>query len=448
MRIKNLVIGSLISASVPSLLLAQDGGIRGKISDLFIFGEGQAPLFLAGTASPNNPAALQLHGSHFIPASAASNASVINFITDAISGSVANLPIGSTSGGITFKIVNGLPVPTSTSAGPIFAERAQTLGRGRVLAGLSRSAFRFSTLRGVDMQDINLVFTHANVDFPGCSATVGADCAKMGVPSLENDVINFRLSLDLDVRVTSTYLTYGLTDRFDVGVVIPVVQTHLHGESEAAISPFGGTTATHYFAGSTTDPVLTASRQVDGQATGLGDVALRMKANIRSTQTTGFALLFDARFPTGSSKDELGSGSFAGRGVAVFTSSYGDFSPHANLGYLYRAGKLQNDAVLGTAGFDYRMAERVTMAADLVSELQVRDSKLTLPAPVHYDAPFQRTVRVTDIPDSRDDIVNGSFGFKMAPAKNVTLVLNSLFPLNRGGLRSDLIYTFGVEYNF
>ena len=55
---------------------------------------------------------------------------------------------------------------------------------------------------------------------------------------------------------------------------------------------------------------------------------------------------------------------------------------------------------------------------------------------------------MTDIPDSRDDIVNGSFGFKMAPAKNVTLVLNSLFPLNRGGLRSDLIYTFGVEYNF
>jgi hypothetical protein len=67
---------------------------------------------------------------------------------------------------------------------------------------------------------------------------------------------------------------------------------------------------------------------------------------------------------------------------------------------------------------------------------------------VHYEAPFQRTIRVTDIPDNRDDIVNGSFGFKMTPAKNVTLVLNSLFPLNRGGLRSDLIYTFGVEYNF
>jgi hypothetical protein len=88
------------------------------------------------------------------------------------------------------------------------------------------------------------------------------------------------------------------------------------------------------------------------------------------------------------------------------------------------------------------------MAADLVSELQVGDSKLHLPGDVHYDAPFQRTVHVTDIPDTRDDIVNGSFGFKMVPAKSVTLVLNTLFPLNRGGLRADLIYTAGVEYNF
>jgi hypothetical protein len=448
MRTKALLLACLISALVPSLLPAQNGGLREKISELFIFGAGQEPLFLAGSASPNNPASLQAHGSHFIPSSAQSNASVISFITDAISGSVANLPIGSTSGGETFRIVNGLPVATSTSAGPIFAERAQTLGRGRVLAGVSRSGFRFSTLRGVDMRNINLAFTHQNVDFPGCSAQFGDDCAKMGVPVLENDVIYFKLSLDIDVRVTAAYLTYGLTDRLDVGVVIPVVQTHLQGGSQADISPFGGTTAAHFFAGTTTDPVLSASRQVEGSASGLGDVALRMKANIRSTPTSGFALLFDARFPTGSAKDELGSGSFAGRGVAVFTSSYGDFSPHGNIGYLYRAGARQNDAVLGTAGFDYRMAERVTLATDLVSELQVGDSKLHLPEPVHYDAPFHRVVRVTDIPDTRDDIVNGSFGFKLVPAKYVTLVLNSLFPLNRGGLRADLIYTAGVEYTF
>jgi hypothetical protein len=446
MRIRPYLLAVVLCAPLPSLASAQ--GLRDKISDLFIFGAGQEPLFLAGSASPNNPTFIQAHGSHFIPASAASNASVITFITDAISGSVANLPIGSTSGGETFRFVAGIPVPTSTSSGPIFAERAQTLGRGRVLAGVSRSGFRFSTLRGVDMRDINLTFTHQNVDFTGCSATFGGDCAKMGVPGFENDVINFRLSMDLDVRVTSTYLTYGLTDRLDVGVVIPVVQTKFQGESQADIVPFGGTTAAHFFAGTTTDPVLSATRQTEGSATGLGDVAVRLKANVRETPTTSFALLVDARFPTGSSKDELGSGAFAARGLGVFTSRYGDFSPHANVGYLIRAGERQNDAVLGTVGFDHLMAQRVTLAVDLVSELQVGDSRLQLPEPVHIDAPFNRTVRVTDIPDTRDDIVNGAVGFKLVPAKNVTAVVNALFPLNRGGLRADLIYTAGLEYSF
>lgn len=446
MRIRHVHVALVMCLLLP--LRADAQGLRGKISDLFIFGPGQLPLFLAGPANPNNPASLQVHGSHFIPASAASNASVISFITDAISGSVANLPIGSTSGGETFRLVAGVPVATSTSAGPIFAERSQTLGRGRILAGVSRSGFRFSTLRGVDMRDINLVFTHQNVDFEGCDAIQGGDCTRMGIPVVENDVINFKLSMDLDVRVTSTYLTYGVTDRFDVGVVIPIVQTRFRGSSQADIVPFGGTAASHFFFGTATDPVLTASRQSEGSATGLGDVALRMKTNLRETGTTGLAFLVDARFPTGSKKDELGSGAFAGRGVGVFTARYGDFSPHANVGYLYRAGERQNDAVLATVGFDHRMAQRVTLAADLVSELQVGDSRLSLPQPIHFEAPFERTVRVTDIPDTRDDIVNGSFGVKIVPARNVNLVLNTLFPLNRGGLRADLIYTAGLEYNF
>ena len=104
--------------------------------------------------------------------------------------------------------------------------------------------------------------------------------------------------------------------------------------------------------------------------------------------------------------------------------------------------------MLGTAGFDHLLGAGITLAADVVSELQVGDSELQLPSPVTYESPFLRTVNPTDIPDRRDDVVNGSFGFKINGAKGLTFVLNSLFPLNRGGLRSDLIYTAGVEYSF
>jgi len=436
----------LVAFAAPSASGAQH--LRDRISDLFIFGPGQQPLFLAGSGDPNNPASLQAHGLHFIPSSNAENGALISFVTDALGTSIGGIPIGSTSGGEAFRFEAGVPVLTSTSAGPIFAERAQTLGQGRVLAGISRTGFRFATLRGVDMGDINLVFTHQNVNFPGCSAQFGGDCALYGIPRLENDAMDFHLSMDLDVRVTSMYVTYGVTNRFDFGLVVPIVQAEFRGESDAQIRPFGGDSAFHFFSGTPTNPVLTAHRQSLGSASGLGDVALRLKLNMRETPDASFAVLLDGRFPTGSREDLLGAGKFAGRALIILNSKLGDFSPHLNAGYLHHAGNQQNDAVLGTVGFDHKMADAFTLAADLVTELQVGDSKLVLPGIVTYDAPFRRTLNPTNIPAMRDDIVNGSFGFKIAPARATTIVLNTLFPLNRGGLRPNLVYTAGLEYTF
>ena len=433
-------------ALTPTLASAQH--LRDRISDLFIFGPGQQPLFLAGSGDPNNPASLQAHGLHFIPASSAENGALIAFITDALGSSIGSIPIGSTSGGETFRFEGGVPILTSTSSGPIFAERAQTMGRGRVLAGISRTGFRFATLRGVDMGDINLVFTHQNVDFPGCDAQFGGDCTLYGIPRLENDAMDFHLSMDLDVRVTSLYVTYGVSNRFDFSVVVPIVQAEFRGESDAQIRPFGGDSAVHFFAGTPANPVLSAHRQSLGSSSGLGDVALRLKLNLRDTPASSFAILADGRFPTGSEEDLLGAGKFSGRALLILNSKFGDFSPHLNAGYLYHAAKEQNDAVLGTIGFDQRLADPITLALDLVTELQVGDSKLPLPRLVTYDFPFRRTLNPTNIPETRDDVVNGSFGFKISPARQTTIVLNTLFPLNRGGLRPNLVYTAGIEYTF
>src|SRR3954469_590594 len=255
------------AAALPRPAAAQN--LRDRIGDLFIFGAGQEPLYLAGSGDPNNPASLQAHGEHFIPASSAENGALISLIGDALGASIGNIPIGSTSGGETFHFVGGVPVRTSTSAGPIFAERSQTLGQGHVLVGANRTGFRFATLRGVDMHNIQLTFTHENVDFAGCSAANGGDCAKLGVPVLENDVMDFRLSMDLDVHVTEMYVTYGATDRFDIGLVLPIVQANFRGESTPQTEPFGGTSAAHYFAGTPTNPVLNASRQSLGSSAGL-----------------------------------------------------------------------------------------------------------------------------------------------------------------------------------
>jgi hypothetical protein len=423
-------------------------GLRERISQLFIFGAGEDPLFLGGTAGPNNPANIRVHGAHFVPSAVSQNGSLISFLTTAISGSVANAPIGSTSGGTTFRFEAGVPVRTSTSAGPIFAERGQTIGRGRTVVGVGRTSSHLSSLRGADLKNIELFFTHENVNFPGCDAANGGSCELMGIPSVENDVMQFTLALDLDVQITSFYATYGVNDRLDVGVVLPVVSTNLHGRSDANLFPFGGTSASHFFAGTPGSPVLNASRTVDGSAWGVGDVAVRTKLSVHQSARTNVALLADAKFATGNDDNLLGTGQFSARGLAIVSAKFGALSAHGNSGYSYRGGGQRNDFVLATVGFDDLIAEHVTLAADLVSELQVGRSKLRLPSPVVYDVPFKRTVNPTSIPDIADDLVNGSFGFKFTTDNGFTILTNALVPLNRGGLRANITYTAGVEFVF
>jgi hypothetical protein len=159
-------------------------------------------------------------------------------------------------------------------------------------------------------------------------------------------------------------------------------------------------------------------------------------------------LLGEARFATGDAEELLGAGAFAARGLAIVSARIGDFSAHGNGGYLYRADKAANSAILGTIGFDQLISPHVTMAADVVSELQVGRSKLALPGPVQFDYPFKRTVNPTSIPTMADNIVNGSFGFKFTTNNGVTVVTNALVPINRGGLRANLTTTLGLEYSF
>ncbi len=435
-----------LALAVTPLPAQGSGGLRDKISQLFIFTEGKDPLFLGGTAGSDSATAL--HADHFVPAANADNGSLIAFISSAVSQNVGNLPVSATSGGSTFRFEAGVPVPTSGSPGAVFGERAPTLGRGRVFVGVNVNRLHFETLRGVSLNDIEMTFTHENVTGPACDSIVGTSCTPYGVPTHENDVIDLRLALDIDMTVTSFFVTFGLLDRVDIGVSLPIVSTSLLGTSNAQIVPFGGTTAQHFFGGTAANPELSTSRFVEGSATGVGDIATRLKVNLTRSDRTNFSVLADVRFPTGSADDLLGAGHVAARGLGILSARFGAFSPHANIGYLYRAGRSQTSAVLTTVGFDHVMAPWAAIAVDLVSELQVGESKLRLPGTVTYDVPFHRTVEPTNIPRERDDIVNGSFGFKFVTHSGIILVANTLWPLNRGGLRPNLLWTAGLEYNF
>lgn len=418
--------------------------MRDALNQLFVFGPGSDPLFLAGSAGVPST---QVHGDHFIPSATAANASVIDFFTEAVARNVSSFPIPTTVASETFVFVKGVPTPTSSSFGPISAERAQTLGRGRLSAGMTYTRLGFQRIRGVDLKNVDLTFVHQNVDFPNCDRIFGGDCSKLGVPAFENDVIGLTLNLNIDAEVLALYTTYGLTDWLDLGVAVPVVGLNMVGSSLATITPFGGDSALHFFGGTPENPVLSDRSQSQDQVTGIGDVAVRLKAEFSRRAPWQAAVLAEVRAPTGREEDLLGSGSWNAKGLLILSGDFSGFSPHANLGYEFRGSSLDQNDFQATLGFDDSLADWVTMAVDLLGVFKVGTQTLRLPQPVTYDAPFRRTISLTNIPERRDDTLDGAFGFKFRAAPGLVVIANALVPLNQGGLRPGVVPTLGIEYS-
>jgi hypothetical protein len=427
-RVLSLLPLVLIATLVGSAGAQSTRSLRDHISDLFTFGDCGQPLCL------DLPGA---HGNHFLPSLAKGNSTVISFLGDAIGKASSSVPVGATSSGATFTFVGGLPVKTSTSAGPIFGERSQTLGRGRFFLGANVTAIKYTTLNGIPLSALSLNFNHEDVD------PVGA----YGDPQFENDLIALTLDLDVDVFVGTVAFTYGLTDFIDVGVSIPMVRTSIKGQSAAQILPFGPT-ALHHFAGTDTDPVLRAAASLDATATGIGDVVARAKINLGQSNRVGAALLAEGRFATGDDENLLGSGASQIRILGIAAAQFGTFSPHLNAGYVVRSGEFQNDAIVATLGFDNLMTDWSTLAVGLVSEFQMGESDFSLPGPIVYDTPFSRQVPATVIPNRKENLLSATVGTKFTLRGGSVLTTNALFPLRKAGLQPDFLWTMGLEFSF
>ncbi len=427
-----LLAWCIVAGGTAAPASAQEGSLRGRLEHLFTFGSCGRPLCLDGSVSAANG-----HGDHFLPDLAASNAAIISFLSGAIAANVGSVPSTASAGGITYKFVGGLPVKTSESVGPIFAERAQTLGRGVVFLGMRASKSALRTLRGVPIDRLVLNFTHQDVAPAG-----------LGDPVLENDVLEVNLALGVGIDVTSFFLTYGVSDRVDVGLVVPLVHASLQARADAQIHPFGST-AVHFFTGTAQNPGLQSTSATFGSATEVGDVALRGKVSLASGERFGLGLMGDVRLPTGNEDNFTGAGAASARALLLASARFGDFSPHLNLGYALRGGANRNNVVLLTAGFDQPVNNWATLATEVVSEWQPGGNETVLPGTVSFAFPFVRTMEPTNIPNSRDHRVLGSFGAKFRTSDNGPILLaNMLVPIRRGGLQPTGMWTVGLDLGF
>ena len=420
-----LAIAVLLSA-MQSPVEAQS--LSDNFADLFTFGDCGEPLCLSVALAGQ-------HGFHYIPSVTQGEGHLLGFLAGSIARSIASLPFTAASSGVTYRVVDGEIVASSVSSGAIFGERSQTLGRGRLLAGISVNSMRMDNIRGVPLRDLTFRFAHQNVA-----------AADMGDPAFENDIIEVRTDIDFHMLVTSAYLSYGLIDKLDIGVLVPFVRASLEGTSEAQVLPFSRPTP-HLF-GTVANPSEFADAATSGSAAGIGDIGVRIKANLFQRETIGFGIAAEARLPTGDSANFLGSGQTSVRALGILSGRSGNFSPHLNAGVAIRPGSNQNSSIIGLAGFDHLLSERVTLAVDLIGDYELGDSRLPLPQFVVFDAPTRRRVRLTDVPDEKDNLLDAAVGLKMQMPGELRAVANLLVPLADGGLRPAYLWTFGLERTF
>jgi hypothetical protein len=258
----------------------------------------------------------------------------------------------------------------------------------------------------------------------------------------------------------TTYLSYGISDRVDISVALPLVSVDLAVSSRATIQRIGTVnTAIHFFYQPNGDTYGdTADFQKSGHATGIGDIAVRLKGSVVHRSTLGIAVGVESRLPTGDEKDLLGAGAIAVKPFLVLSAPHGAFSPHLNASYQWNGKSLLGGNVLGglkedlpdegvvALGADVGVGQKVTLAFDVVGRRVIDGERV-------FSDTFTALNRTSKFPAVRFarssyNVLDGAIGLKANPGGGLLVNLNVSFKLNDGGLRDRVTPLLGIEYSF
>lgn len=352
---------------------------------------------------------------------------------------LSSFPLASASGGFTWTIdtASGAATRASNSFGPIFAERPLTIGRKRLNIGANFQHVTFDHLEERNLRGGDIV-------------------GYLAAPFLGDDFVFFANSLDLKVTTDtlSTFATYGLTDRLDIGVAVPVNRV----EVDATLTPRLGFAST----GVDADPFI--PYHDSDTKTGIGDVVIRAKYNMLSGRTWAIAESVDVRLPTGDELNLLGVAGSQVKLTFIASSRMGELSPHANLAYTISGSSVDTndpdifvtpppEEINYAAGADLALGLRTTIAGDVVGRIMRKAGTMTW-KPADFDGddgpqqPFPQYQQFDFTEDQDLHLLLGSAGLKVNPFKNMLFTANVLFPLTKHGLTDRLTWMAGVDYSF
>lgn len=393
---------------------------------------------------------VQLDGSNHAAHFNSAFQSEFRLVNIALTSQLAAIPLPSPASGFTYRFdpATGTFQRSTRSFGPILADRGETIGKGRLAFGFSHQFFSFDHLDGVPLVSVPAVFTHDNFESGGG----------------RTDVVGTVNTIDANVSQFSGALTYGVTDRFDISLAVPVVRTRLSLLSNATIHRVGtGVDADiHYFPDENAIGGFGSTHQffAEGSAAGLGDLVVRAKATVLREGPRALAAGLDVRLPTGDERNLLGSGAAGLRPFLAFSTSFSAFAPHVNVAYHWNgesviAGDVESgvkadlpDRFGYAIGSDMTVTDRFSLVVDLTGQ-RVLDSPRLLIRDRSSSGPAG-SITLPDIAFVTDSfwVSNGNLGFKANMAPRLLINFNLRFAIGDHGLTDRVAPLLGFEWAF
>ena len=512
LAVATALVASVLDAAAQSTT-TYDGPLATMVPNVLVntihLAVGAPARVTGGTVSPPHDAHFNvLNDLSFTGPNAAATAAGVN---RALASQFATFPLGSSSGGFTwnFDQSTGAYTRASQSYGPLFAERALTVGRNRFGLGFNYQHTSYKSFEGQSLDDGSIRFYLPHTD---CCPAATAPNGLLNL-TFEGDVLEASMDLQASTDTFTVFATYGLTDRWDVGVAIPVSHIDMDLTLNAEIMRFstGANPAVHVFPGGSSR----ASFPTTGSATGLGDMVLRTKYLVASGRSAQISAALDLRVPTGDADNLLGTGTTQGKLYAILSTGGGSFAQHVNIGYTFSgAGSLDRYlptglpdgthvggvTIGGTAGTNGNSPSAQALSASIFGDTPAISDEFNFAAGVEWAAtgrltiigdilgrslrdagrfePASKSVTFNRCLSSEDCVaaapggpftsttyegrelreltpqtgnVNqyyGTAGFKLNPGGNFLVGVSMLFPLTDSGLRSRYTTVVGVEYAF
>jgi hypothetical protein len=462
---------ALIAALWPMGALAQSVPIGSILPELL----GRTITLQTSTLADQN------HEAHFRPEGG--QLEVPGQVNAALLTLLSTYPVGTPAGGFTylFDPELGTLMRTSDSFGPAFAERALTIGRGKVNIGLGYQHAAYDTFENLNLRQrgeggITFYIPHNDCCSPGAAAATRPDGSRL-TPPFEGDLIEAELALDLVTDTSLLFANYGVTNRLDIGIIVPFVRVQLDSSVLARVDRLStiADTTVHTFPEGDEQMF-----RMSGSAAGLGDIVLRGKYAFTSGSPLGLAVAVDTRLPTGDESNLLGTGGVQAKVFGIASFHRGPVSPHLNIGYAFSSeGALREatlaDEFVATVGVDAAINSRVTASFDVLGRTLRDAGRMRLTDKTFQYAlagagtggggggggggsgsggttqpPAILTATRTELQFNAGDLqlYLGAAGIRFNPWRTLLVTANLLFPMTASGLRDRVTPALGIDYVF